>query len=90
MVDSNEITPQTVWRLKPWWCQPWSILSTGIGLITASWGVFHNGWLTGLISLPLGIWMGYFVLIWPQLMADYLNSPDEEIQPPDSPSKRPE
>jgi len=57
----------SVWSLKPWWCQPWSILLTGFGLITASWLVFHQWWLTGLVALPLGLWMGYFLLVFPRL-----------------------
>ncbi|HIK17224.1 MAG TPA: hypothetical protein IGS53_18315 [Leptolyngbyaceae cyanobacterium M33_DOE_097] len=57
----------SVWSLKPWWCQPWSILLTGFGLIAGSWLVFHRWWLTSLIALPLSLWMGYFLLVFPRL-----------------------
>ncbi len=39
-----------VWSYKPWWCQPWSILLTGCGVVGGSWWLFHRIWLTGFIS----------------------------------------
>ncbi|WP_204152076.1 DUF6737 family protein [Leptolyngbya sp. CCY15150] len=60
------------WHLKPWWCQPWSIVLTGTGLIGGSWLLFHRVWLTGLVAIPLGVWMGFFVLVWPRLMRQYV------------------
>lgn len=56
------------WEYKPWWCQPWSIMLTGIALIGGSWLLFQTIWITVLISLPVLTWMGFFLLIWPQLM----------------------
>ncbi len=60
--------PTSPWSYKPWWCQPWSILLTGMALISGSWLVFKILWLTILISLPVLTWMGFFLLIWPRLM----------------------
>ncbi|MEO1377194.1 MAG: DUF6737 family protein [Cyanobacteria bacterium J06635_10] len=59
--------PINVWQYKPWWCQPWSILLTGITLITGSWLLFHKIWLTILVSIPLLTWMSFFLLIYPKL-----------------------
>lgn len=56
------------WTSKPWWCQPWSILLTGITLIAGSWLLFKTIWLTVLIALPVLTWMGFFLLIWPQML----------------------
>ncbi|MFN6569812.1 DUF6737 family protein [Dendronalium sp. ChiSLP03b] len=64
----SEQKPLSPWNYKPWWCQPWSILLTGITLISGSWLLFKAIWLTILISIPILIWMGFFVLIWPQLI----------------------
>ncbi len=64
----SEQKPLNPWNYKPWWCQPWSILLTGVTLITGSWLIFKTIWLTVLVSLPILIWMGFFLLIWPQLM----------------------
>ncbi|BAY32306.1 hypothetical protein NIES2107_41940 [Nostoc carneum NIES-2107] len=60
--------PISPWNYKPWWCQPWSIVLTGITLISGSWLVFKTIWLTVIISIPILIWMGFFLLIWPQLI----------------------
>jgi hypothetical protein len=56
-----------IWDYKPWWCQPWSILLTGNGLIAASWLVLHRYWLTGLVALPLLAWMAFFIGVFPNL-----------------------
>ena len=56
------------WKYKPWWCQPWSIVLTGVTLISGIWLIFKIVWLTILVAIPLLIWMGFFLLIWPQLM----------------------
>ncbi len=64
----SETKPVSPWKYKPWWCQPWSILLTGLTLISLSWLIFKIIWLTVLVAIPILIWMGFFVLIWPQLM----------------------
>jgi hypothetical protein len=80
-------TTSSVWTHKPWWCQPWSILLTGISLIAGSWLVFHRYWLTGLIGLPVTVWMGFFLLVYPKLAvgadapADGLDMPTLQNQP---------
>jgi hypothetical protein len=64
----SEKKPINPWNYKPWWCQPWSILLTGLTIISGSWLLFKTIWLTVLISVPILVWMGFFVLIWPQLI----------------------
>ncbi|RMF68750.1 MAG: hypothetical protein D6742_04280 [Cyanobacteria bacterium J069] len=61
--------PQSIWQLKPWWCQPWSILLTGTSLIGGSWLLLHRVWLTGLVAVPVLVWMGFFLLVYPRLWA---------------------
>ena len=63
-------TTPSVWSYKPWWCQPWSIMLTGVSLIAGSWLLFHRYWLTGIVALPISIWMGFFLIAWPKLMRD--------------------
>ncbi|BAZ70201.1 MAG: hypothetical protein KME28_23845 [Pelatocladus maniniholoensis HA4357-MV3] len=65
MSQSKPISP---WKFKPWWCQPWSILLTGVTLISGSWIILKIVWLTVLIAIPVLTWMGFFLLIWPSLM----------------------
>ena len=52
------------WSLKPWWCQPWSIISTGMLMVGGSWALLHRLW----ISLPLSVgvlawWLLFLVLV---------------------------
>lgn len=65
--DSKPINP---WNYKPWWCQPWSIALTGISLVAGSWALFHRLWLTVLVAIPLSVWMGFFLILWPRLMIE--------------------
>jgi hypothetical protein len=64
----------SIWNYKPWWCQPWSIGLTGAGLIGGSWLGFHRFWLTGLVAVPILVWMGYFLLIYPKWFRQMLES----------------
>lgn len=70
MKNSIEQEKFNPWNYKPWWCQPWSILLTGITIIGGSWLVFRIVWLTLIISIPILTWMGFFLVIWPKLMAE--------------------
>lgn len=58
------------WNYKPWWCQPWSIILTGVTLISGSWLLFKTIWVTIIVAVPLLTWMGFFLLIWPKLMIE--------------------
>jgi hypothetical protein len=60
--------PVNPWTYKPWWCQPWSIVLTGILLISGSWLLTNTLWVSVLVALPVLVWMGFFLFIWPQLM----------------------
>ena len=63
-----------IWDYKPKWCQPWSILLTGITIITGSWLVFHLLWLTIAVSLAIIAWWVYFLILYPQAFANYIAS----------------
>jgi hypothetical protein len=73
--------PSDIWQLKPWWCQPWSILLTGITIIGGSWWLFHRVWLTSLVALPILTWMVYFVVVYPKLMQSLLNEAPDRAEP---------
>ena len=63
-----------IWDYKPWWCQPWSIILTGIALIVGSWLILHIVWITLGISVLITVWWIYFLVIFPQLFAKYMAS----------------
>lgn len=81
----TEPTKSSVWDYKPWWCQPWSILLTGISAIAGSWWLFHRYWLTGIVAVPILAWMGFFLLLFPRLVAEAgLLDDTSDIVPPDN------
>ncbi|HEY9905169.1 MAG TPA: DUF6737 family protein [Candidatus Sericytochromatia bacterium] len=65
MSTQKSISP---WSYKPWWCQPWSILLTGIIIIASSWAILKTVWVTVLVSLPILVWWTYFLVLWPELI----------------------
>ncbi|MCL6435496.1 MAG: hypothetical protein K6T90_15045 [Leptolyngbyaceae cyanobacterium HOT.MB2.61] len=62
--------PPSIWMYKPWWCQPWSIVLTGSALIGGCWLLLKVVWLTVLATIPVLIWMGFFLLVYPRLMQE--------------------
>lgn len=53
------------WSLKPPWCQPWSILLTGMVLVVASWLLLHIRWLTLAVAAVVLLWWVLFLLLVP-------------------------
>ena len=69
--DSNSKSVN-IWDYKPWWCQPWSILLTGLSIIIGSWLLLKTIWITVGISLVIFAWWIYFLIVYPQMMKEYL------------------
>jgi hypothetical protein len=55
----------SIWSHKPWWCQPWSILLTGVAVVTISWLVFGRWWLSLVVAIAVLIWWGLFLVLVP-------------------------
>jgi len=52
------------WAHKPWWCQPWSILATGLLATAGSWWLLQLWWITlPLTLLVLAWWLLFLVLV---------------------------
>ncbi len=68
-----------VWEYKPGWCQPWSIMLTGIIIIAGSWLVLHTIWLTSAISLAIIAWWVYFLILYPKAFAEYIASQQTKV-----------
>lgn len=58
----------SIWQYKPWWCQPWSILLTGIIIMSLSWLLLKTIWLTIVVSGLIIIWWLYFLIIFPKMI----------------------
>ena len=63
-----------VWKTKPPWCQPWTIVLTGSMVVYAPTAVFHAKWLSALVALPIGAWWYVFLILFPKQFAEYVES----------------
>ena len=55
----------SIWSHKPWWCQPWSILLTGVAVVTISWLLFGRWWLSVVAAIAVLLWWGLFLVLVP-------------------------
>jgi hypothetical protein len=55
----------SLWALKPWWCQPWTILATGSGAIAASWLLLHRWWISLPLAAAVLVWWWLFLILVP-------------------------
>ena len=55
----------SIWSHKPWWCQPWSILLTGVAVVTISWLLFGRWWLSVVVAIAVLLWWGLFLVLVP-------------------------
>ncbi len=63
--DNNSLTSQDFWDLKPFWCQPWSILLTGIILIALTIWWPHRALFTVFVLISVLLWWGLFLFLAP-------------------------
>lgn len=54
-----------LWAEKPWWCQPWTILLTGIIIIAGSWLLLHRLWFSIPVAVVILAWWILFLVIAP-------------------------
>eukprot|EP00963_Diacronema_lutheri_P012477 scaffold1771_cov343-Pavlova_lutheri.AAC.7 len=76
--ETEEDLPESVWALKPWWCQPYSILTTGATLVGGSAYVsrdWETTWLrvlsVGLVAAAVLLWWSAFLVAYPRAYATY-------------------
>lgn len=64
--ESGSNSPaSSMWQTKPWWCQPWSIVLTGITIPTASWLLLHKLWITLPVAGVMVAWWILFLVLVP-------------------------
>ena len=74
MTEFSNLESSNIWDYKPKWCQPWSILLTGIIVSSGSWFIFNIIWLTAIISSLIIIWWVYFLLLYLRMFKEYVES----------------
>lgn len=66
--------PHSIWNLKPWWCQPWSILLAGCTVALSSWLISARWWVTAPVVLGVLLWWWLFLVIVPM---DYMQQQEK-------------
>jgi hypothetical protein len=59
-----------MWSQKPFWCQPWTIVLTGVMIIAGSWVLLHRLWITVPVGAVIGLWWWYFLWVMPRLVRE--------------------
>ena len=72
MPDSGDL-----WSHKPWWCQPWSILLTGVVLLGGSWWWLRLWWITLPLAVGVLLWWWLFLVAVPAAYAAENQSGDQ-------------
>ena len=62
-MDTN--SEKSFWDSKPYWCQPWSIISFGILALIFCWILFNNIVITSILGLIIIIWWFLFLILAP-------------------------
>ena len=67
-----------VWSHKPAWCQPWTIISTGIVLVAGVRWISHESLIWTLLSAaPILLWWYVFLVLYPQEYKRLMASGDQ-------------
>ena len=62
-MDTN--SKKSFWDSKPYWCQPWSIISFGVLVLIFSWKLFNNIIFTSIIGIFVFVWWILFLILAP-------------------------
>ena len=56
---------KSFWNSKPFWCQPWSIISFGILVLIFSLKLFNNLIITSILAFFVFLWWILFLIVAP-------------------------
>ena len=72
-MDTN--SKKIFWDSKPYWCQPWSIISFGVLSLILIWKIFNNILFISIMGFLIIIWWIIFLILAPN---SYKNINDKE------------
>jgi len=74
--------PESLWNHKPWWCQPWSILFTGVVVVGGSWWLLRLWWISAPLALGVLVWWWLFLVAVPAAYrAEQESAADQNTEP---------
>ena len=56
---------KSFWDSKPYWCQPWSIISFGVLVLIFSFKLLNNIIITSVLAFLIIVWWIVFLIIAP-------------------------
>ncbi|CAF2034932.1 BnaA09g01050D [Brassica napus] len=62
----------SVWDTKPSWCQPWTIMLTGLSIVTCSWLILHSVLVSSLAIGLVGAWWYIFLYSYPKSYSEMI------------------
>ena len=62
----KEEDEKNVWKTKPFWCQPWTIVLTGVGIISLPTILFDWKAVSGVFVVPIAAWWYIFLYAYPK------------------------
>ena len=62
-MDTN--AKKSFWDSKPYWCQPWSIISFGVLALILSFQLFNNIIISSVLAFFIIVWWIIFLIIAP-------------------------
>ncbi|KAL6502864.1 hypothetical protein OROHE_024032 [Orobanche hederae] len=71
-LDYLSLEYDSVWDTKPSWCQPWTIVLTGIGIITGSWLIVNSIVFTSMVATLICLWWYIFLYSFPKEYLDMI------------------
>ena len=82
LVFQKETVSRSVWDYKPWWCQPYTILATGLVIVRLTYQVSNGSWLwTGGVACCVAWWWYTFLIVYPAEFEVYMNDADQRDLP---------
>ena len=70
----EEIVKNLYWDEKPIWCQPWSIILTGILICLSGIYIFNNYFIKIFVVIIISFWWYLFLYIAPRAYQDIANT----------------
>ncbi|KAJ8449014.1 hypothetical protein Cgig2_004069 [Carnegiea gigantea] len=71
-LNSLSLEYDSVWDTKPAWCQPWTIVLTGVSVVACSWIILHSVVVTALASSVIGVWWYIFLYSYPKAYTEMI------------------
>ncbi|CAH2071912.1 unnamed protein product [Thlaspi arvense] len=71
-LDHLSLEYDSVWDTKPSWCQPWTIMLTGLSIVACSWTILHSVLVSSLAVGLIGAWWYIFLYSYPKSYSEMI------------------